>query len=590
MELRDYLNVIRVRRGIIFIATIIVAVVALSVTLIQPAVYEAQSKVLISEKDASAALLGTVYSDLSSQPERALLTQVQLVEVRPVAEAAIKSLGLEMTPAELLGDVDVAEVGQTNMISITARSSDPQQAADIANAVADAYVAASQERKRASIKEAADEVEDRLDESKTEILELGRKIQSSGKSDDLAAELQIATSTYSTLADRLEQLRIQERLESGSGAVVQQAVPESTPIAPNPVRNGLIGLVVGFVFGIAMAFLNEYLDNTIKSTEDAEKSYGASVLGTIPVDKPEKGVKRRLVLTEAPGSSAAEAYRVLRNSLEFVNFEHDLKTLLITSATPAEGKSTVASNLAVALSQTGKKVVLLSADFRRPTTDQFLTVNNAVGLSDVLLGTTPLKSALQRPTGDQLLVLTAGKMPPNPSELLGSRKMEEVITSLEEWADWVIVDAPPLLAVSDPAAVARWVDGVLMVSKAAEATRENAKKATELLRNVGARIVGVVVWGLDESRGDYGYGRYAGGYYYYRSYYGVPAAQAKSGKNKDWVPQQTPGRRFAAIVGRVLVWILGLLALLALAAVVAFLLDQYFGWGLSPAVSNLLGW
>lgn len=587
MELRDYLNVIRVRRGIILIAAFIVAVVALSVTLIQPSVYEAQSKVLISEKDASAALLGSVYSDLSSQPERALLTQVQLVEVRPVAEAAIKRLGLSMSPAELLKRVEVSGVGQTNMIAITASAPDPQEAADIANAIADEYVSASKERKRAAIKGAADEVEDRLNEAKTEILELGRRVQSSGKSDDLAAELQIATSTYSTLADRLEQLRIQERLESGSGAVVQAAVPEDKRVAPDPLRNGVVGLAIGLVFGLAMAFLNEYLDNTLKSTDEAEKAYGASVLGTVPLDKVEKG-KRRLVLIEAPGSSAAEAYRVLRTSLEFVNFEHDLKTLLITSAAPAEGKSTVASNLAVALAQAGKKVVLLSADFRRPTTDQFLKVGNESGLSDVLLGTTPLKSALQRPLEEQLLVLTAGKMPPNPSELLGSSKMEEVIRSLEEWADWVIVDAPPLLAVSDPAAVARWADGVLMVSKAGEATRDNAKKATELLQNVGGRIVGVVIWGLDESKGNHGYGLYAGGYYYYRSYYGLVDETAS--RQGDWSPEPSAARRVAEVTGKLLVWVLGLLVFLAIIAVLVYLLDQYFGWGLGALVSSALDW
>lgn len=591
MELRDYLNVIRARRGVIILATIIVTAVSLAVSLLQAPVYQAESRVLISEKDAGAAIFGTVLPELSSQPERALQTQVQLVEVRPVAEATIRDLGLEQKPDELLRAVTVSAIGQTNVISIRAQASSPEMASKIANTMAAKYVAASQDRKRASIKEAADEVEQRLGEARTEILELGRRIQGSGRSDQLGAELQLLTGTYTTLAEKLEQLRINERLEAGSGVVVQPAVEAADPVAPQPLRNMILGLIVGAAFGLGMAFLYEYLDNTIKSTEEAERVYGAPVLGTIPLDKIERGAKRRLALVESPGSSTAESYRVLRNSVDFINFEHNLKTLLVTSAAPAEGKSTVAANLAAALAQAGKKVVLASVDFRRPTTDQFFDVNNMIGLSDVLLGTHSLKAALQRSTSDQLLVVTSGKMPPNPSELLGSDKMREVIESLEEWADWVIIDAPPVLAVADPAAVARWADGVLMVSKAGESLRDNARKATELLSKVGARTVGVIIWGLEEGKAGYGYGYgyYAGGYYYYASYYGKDREQGSKSASATaaFHPEPNAARRLAAGIGRVMTGLLAFLAVLAILAVVAYFLDQYFGWGITDLLRSL---
>lgn len=596
MELRDYLNVIRARRGVIALATIIVTVVAVAVSLLQPPTYQSQAKVLISEKDAGAAIFGTVLPELSSQPERALQTQVQLVEVRPVAEATIKKLELEETPEQLLARVEVGGVGQTNVIAISATASSPEEASEIANTMADEYVKASRERKRASIAEAADEVEQRLLDSRTAILELGRRIQASGRSDEMAAELQILTGTYTTLAEKLEQLRINEKLEAGSGAVVQSAVPNAVPISPRPTRNAALGLAVGLLFGFGMAFLYEYLDNTIKSSDEAEKVYGAPVLGIVPMERYEKGVKRQLTIVDQPGSAAAEAYRVLRNSLDFINFEHDLKTVLITSATPAEGKSTVSANLAASLAQAGKKVVLVSCDFRRPTTDQFFKVNNMIGLSEVLLGTHSLKAALQRPGDEQLLVLTAGKMPPNPSELLASAKMQEVIESLEEWADWVIVDTPPILAVADPVSVARWVDGVLMVSKAGESTREAALKSVELLGKVGARVIGVAVWGLDETKNrpgyGYGYGYYTGGYYYYRSYYGGPGSATPQAQGapaeSDWVAPESPQRRLARFAWRVLVGTLAVLAVLAIIAALAYFLDQYFGWGLSSFIGDLL--
>ena len=272
----------------------------------------------------------------------------------------------------------------------------------------------------------------------------------------------------------------------------------------------MLGLAVGLVFGLSLAFLAEYLDNTVKSDDEAEKEYGAPVLGHVPTERLATD-QRRLTIVERPGSSAAEAYRVLRNGLDFVNFEHNMKTLLITSAAPDEGKSTVAANLAAGLAQAGSKVVLVNCDFRRPVTEQFFEVNNAVGLSDVLTDTSPLEAALQKPGDENLLVLTSGKLPPNPCELLGSTKMSNLLESLKRSA--------PLLAVADTSTVARWVDGILMVTRAGTSTRETAKKGREMLAKVGARVVGVVVWGLEQGGHGRGYGYYGYGYYSAYSYH-----------------------------------------------------------------------
>jgi polysaccharide biosynthesis transport protein len=595
MELRDYINVIRARKWVIISAVLIAAFAAGAVSFFQPKEYEGSALVLIEEKDTGAALLGTAIP-LSSQPERALQTQAQLVQARPVAEAVIKNLNLQMTPEELSRRVSVSTVGQTNIVRITATSSDPALAARIANTMAVQYVISARDARRASISAAADEVQKRLDQAKEEIVGLGQKIAASSQARDLSAQLSIATGTYSTLAEKYEQLRINEQLETGPARVVSTAVVSQRAVSPLPSRNVLFGGLFGLLFGMSMAFLYEYLDNTIKSTEEVEKLFGAPVLGTIPYEKFEKGSQRHLAIFQSPGSSTAEAYRVLRNSLDFVNFQHDMRTLLVTSAAPGEGKSTVASNLAGALAQAGKRVVLVSVDFRRPTTSQFFDINNMIGLSDVLLGTHSLKSALQRPGDDQLLILAAGKMPPNPSELLGSEKMREVVRALGEWGEWVILDSPPLLAVADPAAVARWADGALVVSQAGVTTREAAKKAMELLGKVGSRTVGVVISGLNESRaGSAGYGYYAGGYYYYSSYYGEPTEKSNSHGSahtpadsessadvtNQWMPQESSGRRLARTLGRVSVGVFAFLAVMVIAALIAYLLDGYFGWGLT---------
>jgi len=589
MELRDYLNVIYMRRRMIILSALALMLAATAVSLVQSPSYMSEAKILVSEKDTGAALFGIVLPELSSQPERGILTQVQLMQLRPLAERAIRTLGLESTPEALLAHVEVAAVGQTNVVTIRATAGTAQQAADIANAMAGQYVSWARDIQRESVTAAATEVELRLQESKSEILELGRRIGDEGMSDNLAAELQIATGSYTTLAEKLEELRINEQLEVGPGRVVSSAVEIDQPVAPRPLRNGAAGLIIGLILGLGMAFLYEYLDNTIKSTEQAEKMYGAPVLGIVPMEKLLKTDGRSVSVVDSPGSPAAEAYRVVRNSLDFVNFEHNIKSLLVTSAAPAEGKSTVSANLAVALAQTGKRVVLISCDFRRPTTEHFFNVNNLVGLSDVLLGSHSLKAALQRPLDDSLLVLTSGKMPPNPSELLGSTKMQMVIEELKEWADWVLVDTPPVLAVADPVSISRWVDGVLMVSKAGSSTREAAEKSVELLSKVGAKMHGVVVWGLEMTGGNpaYGYGYYTGGYYYHKSYYGYGSdSLASGGRQGVQVPRLSLRQQVAVAARRVFIAVLSFLMLVGLTAVVAYALDAYFEWGV---LAGLLG-
>ncbi len=611
MELRDYLNVLRARKWVVIQSVVIVTLTAVVVSLLQPPTYQGEVKVLISSQDAGAAIFGTSLGELSGQPERSLQTQVQLMQLRPLAETTVRKLGLKESPEVLLKRVEVTAVGQTNVVTIKATDVSQERAAAIANSMADAYVAWSRDTKRESIKAAADEVQRRLDEARVEILALGKKIANARttdkngvviKDDSLQAELTIATDLYATLAEKLETLRVNEQLENGAGRVVSVAVADAVPIAPKPVRNAILGLAVGLVFGVGMAFLLEYLDNTIKSTDEAERLYGAPVLGQIPLEDFDKGEKRRLTMVQHPGSPAAESYRALRNSLDFVNFQHDIRTLLVVSSTQGEGKSTVAANLAASLAQTGKKVVLVNSDFRRPTTDQFFAVNNLIGLSDVLTGVSSLKAALQRPGDEQLLVLASGKMPPNPSELLGSEKMSELIEGLKDWADWIIVDSPPLLAVADTAAVARWVDGVLMVTRGGVSTRENARKGREMLEKVGARVIGVAVWGLegDGSGTAYGYGGY-----YYGSYTPTEHRRSKKGQLDSgakgfaatadspsadfFTPEKSTGRRIAEFIGGVMAALLGFLVVLTLIAVVVYFADQAFGWGLMQGITQMFG-
>jgi non-specific protein-tyrosine kinase len=507
VELRDYLRVIRVRKWIIIQAVLVVTLVAVVVSIRQAPIYQGEAKILITGQDVGSAIFGSANTDLGD-PTRGFDTQVQLLQVRSLADLAAKSLDFPISADALLLKVSVEAVGQTNVIALTATDGDPERAAAVANALANAYVQWSQDTKRESIKAAADEVQTRLDQAKSDVLALSKEIQTRGKSDERTAELNIAIGTYSRLSQSLEDLKVNEQLELGSGRVVSSATVDPAPVSPSPSRSALLGLVGGLVIGLGIAFLLEYMDNSIKSAEDAELSYGVPVLGHIPAEKIKKRDKRRLSIGLSPGGTAAEAYRVLRNNLSFINFKHDIKTLLVTSPAPGEGKSTVAANLATALAHTGVKVVLVNADFRRPVTDDFFDVSNTFGLSDALAGRSDLSVTLQK-VGENLSVLNSGPMPPNPADLLGSDKMGEVVKVLEELFTWVIIDSPPLLVAADSSAMVRWVDGVLLIVRGGVSTRQAAKAGKEMLERVGARTVGVVWWGVMGGRaGNDAYGSY----------------------------------------------------------------------------------
>lgn len=493
------------RRKLVAACLLTVTGTALVVSLLQTPEYEAQSQVLVTEQNAGTTLLGSTQMQSSSQ-EREFQTQVGVLQSRPIVEQVITTLELDTTATDLLKRVAFLTESGTNIATIEVTDTSPERAADIANAFAESYVAWSRDMRRASIRAAVDDVEARLSDTQQDIVRLEAQAGSSVTADEQVS-LEAAKSLYATLSEQLVQLQINEQLETGPGSILATAAPDPDPVSPKPARDGVVGLVLGLVLGLGAAIVAENLDNTVKSADEAEHLYGAPVLGQITRTAPGKDDAPDLSVFKQPDGGIAESYRVLRNGLDFVNFEHDVKVLLVTSAVAQEGKSTVAANLAGVLAQAGKKTVLVECDFRRPTVGKFFGLRENVGLSDVLTGTFDAAYVLQRPESlKNLWVLTAGQMPPNPSELLGSASMKRLFDQLAEWADWIIVDAAPLLSVADTSAVARWADGVLMVTAGGFTTRDMAKASREMLQSVGARLIGIVVRGVKErSSGSSGY-------------------------------------------------------------------------------------
>jgi non-specific protein-tyrosine kinase len=316
--------------------------------------------------------------------------------------------------------------------------------------------------------------------------------------------------SYATLLKSYEEIRLAEAQAMDNVVVAEPAVVPRYPVKPNTLQNTLLAAVVGCMLAVGVAFLIEYLDDTIKTSEDVRQTLELSTLGAITRIEARTG-EEKVVAALQPRSPISEAYRALRTNIQFSTIDKPLKTILVTSANPLEGKTTTVANLGVVMAQAGLSVIVVDSDLRRPDLHKFFSVDNKQGLTDALLQSTPnLDGYLQGTAIENLQVLTSGPLPPNPSELLGSQRMKSLIEQLKGKADVLLFDSPPVLAVTDAAVLANQVDGVLLVVDAGATRREAASRARETIAKVGASLLGVALNKLS-AKG-------AGGYYYYYYY------------------------------------------------------------------------
>lgn len=335
---------------------------------------------------------------------------------------------------------------------------------------------------------------------------------------------------YTFLLKKHEEAKISKAATVSNVRVIDPPSLPEFPIEPKKKRNLLIGLLVGILFGITLGFIADFLDDSIKSVEEVEKKLKLTIYGSIPhfpeqisntnLDSTQEGRKHRqtkLFTQLDPRSSIAEAYRSLRTNIQFAELEKPLKTILITSTGPAEGKSTTAANIAISIAQTGLKTLLLDCDLRKPFVHRYFNVPQEPGISNYLFGKTPLNNALLSTEYENLKIMTSGAIPPNPAELLSTVKLVNFLTELKEKFDFIIIDSPPILAVTDAVVLASRVDTVFLVIQAGRATIQGVTRAYIALKNVNAPLKGAIVNDLKaESFLRYGYYKY---YYRYPYYY-----------------------------------------------------------------------
>ena len=340
----------------------------------------------------------------------------------------------------------------------------------------------------------------------------------------LSGAVETAQTTYQNLQSEYNLALIAEAADAGTVRVLDVAQVPSFAISPNRKRALLTYLALGLLLAIAAAVIVESLDNTVKSPDELTARFDLPVLGLIPVirsmdvgSSDDGPSLTRLVTHADPRSPVAEAYRSLRTNIAYAKAHQDLRTIVLTSPGPADGKSTTAANLAISFAQQGQRTLLIDADLRRAVLDDTFDVTRSPGLTDVLVGHATLDEAVRTTEVPSLSVLPSGQFPPNPSELLGSPAMQNVLHDAQAVFDIVLFDTPPILAVTDAAVLSTMVDGTILVVRMGATTRDAVRQASMRLRNVRARVLGAVLNDMSQKAGSY-YGGY--GAYTYYAYYG----------------------------------------------------------------------
>ncbi|MFN0281370.1 MAG: polysaccharide biosynthesis tyrosine autokinase [Kineosporiaceae bacterium] len=451
MTLAQYLRIARAKWLLIAIAVTLGGTGAATYSWLQTPVYSATAQMFITTRAAESNI--ATLSQGSTFTQQRVKSYAAVITAPDVLEPVIEDLAIPGLGAEGLASRVTASTPQdTVLLVLTVTDTSPTNAARIANAIA---------------------------------------------------------TEFSSYVTQLE-------LPSGKGTspvkvtLTSPATPPRSPISPRKSFNLLLGLTLGLAMGVGGAVLRDSLDRTIGPKHDAGSVTSSPVLAGI-VDDPE--IKTSPLIIHNAFSPRAEAFRQLRTNIRFLSVDHEVRSLVVTSALAGEGKSTTAANLAIALAQGGDKVVLIDADLRRPSAGDLFGLTTGVGLTSVLLGDVPLGDAVQPWRDDLALwVLTSGPIPPNPSELIGSARMVQVVEQLVAEGYVVVVDSPPLLPVTDASILARITSGALLVVRARATRVEQLAAGADALRAAGAPILGVVVNCVPKSGRGYYYG--SGGYAY----------------------------------------------------------------------------
>ena len=519
-ELKKYGTILWHWAWLIVLGTLLGAGIAFVSSRLTTPVYSASTTRFVNEAP-SGGKTADYTSILTS--ERLARTYSEMMIKQPVVKAALESLNLDPSPEKLPARINVDLVRDTQLLVLQVESEDPQLAMNLANAIPTAFsrqnAAVQTERyvdSKANLTKEIDTLKEQIAVKQAGINAIGTPADATQEVElaRLQTELTQLRQSLAYLLQSYESIRLAEAQSTSNIVVVEPALQPLNPIRPRVVQNTLLGALVGLLLSIGLVFLIEYLDDRIRSPEQIDKVLKLPVVGLIA--KMGNGYhgtgRQRLIAVREPRSPVVEAFRSLRTNIQFAGVDQPIRTLLVTSAGPSEGKSTVAANLAIVMAQAGLKVTLIDGDLRRPTMHKLFNQVNRAGLTDVILRDPGQWSGLTIASGvPNLSLLLSGSLPPNPSELLGSKRMHQLVAYLHQFNDVVIMDVPPLLPVTDALVLSSLTDGVLMVIDYGRTRIGEAVQGKIQLDQSGARILGVVMNKIPTGRRGYSYS--------YRHYY-----------------------------------------------------------------------
>lgn len=520
-ELKKYGTILWHWAWLIVLGTMLGAGIAYVSSRLTTPVYAASTTLLVNEAPSSGKTAD--YTSILTS-ERLARTYSEMMTKKPVLEEALKNLNIGTVSVDTLpARISVNLVRDTQLMVLQVESEDPQLAKNLANAIPTAFsqqnAAVQTERysdSKANLTKEIDALKEQIAGKQTEVNAIGTPTDPTKEAElaRLQTELTQLRQSLAYLLQSYENIRLAEAQSTSNIVVVEEATQPETPIRPRTVQNTLLGALVGLMLSIGVVFLIEYLDDRIRSPEQIDKVLKLPVVGLIA--KMGNGYhgtgKHQLIAVREPRSPIVEAFRSLRTNIQFAGVDQPIRTLLVTSPGPSEGKSTVAANLAVVMAQAGLKVSLVDADLRRPVLHNHFNQVNRSGLTDVILRDPGQWNGLTVPSGvPNLSLLLSGSLPPNPSELLGSKRMHQLVDYLHQFNDVVLIDAPPLLPVTDALVLSSLTDGVLLVIDYGSTRIGEAVQGRTQLDQSGARILGVVMNKIPTGRRGYSY--------YYRHYY-----------------------------------------------------------------------
>ncbi len=521
-ELKKYATTLWHWAWLIILGTLLGAGIAYVSSRLTTPVYSASTTLLVNEAPSSGKTAD--YTSILTS-ERLARTYSEMMTKQPVLEEALKDLNLDsyVQTKKLPARISVNLVRDTQLMVLQVESEDPQLAKNLADAIPVAFsrknAAVQTERysdSKANLTKEIDSLKEQVAQKQTDINAIGKPSGSVKEAELARLQTEVAQLRQSLtyLLQSYENIRLAEAQSTSNIVVVEAPVVPISPVRPRTAQNTLLGVLVGLMLSVGVVFLIEYLDDRVRLPEQIDQMLKLPVVGLIA--RMGNGYadagKSHLIAVREPRSPVVEAFRSLRTNIQFAGVDQPIRTLLVTSSGPSEGKSTIAANLAVVMAQAGLRVVLFDGDLRRPTVHKQFNQVNRSGLTDVLMRDPSQWSDITMVSGvPNLSLLLSGTLPPNPSEMLGSKRMRQLLDHLHQSNDVVIIDAPPLLPVTDALVMAPMTDGVILVIDYGGTRIGEARQGKTQLDQSGARLLGVVMNKIPTGRRGYSY--------YYRHYY-----------------------------------------------------------------------